>query len=83
MQYIEESVSSVSGRETLSFLYIEKEAVSSVWKRQTLSSAQRRGLPPLLIEERHSLVCVEKTSASSTYRRDPPMLYLEESASST
>ena len=39
-------------------------------ERNTLSSLERRSLPPLYTEERHSLFCTEKESPSSLEKRD-------------
>ena len=52
----------------------QQQALNLIWARAgkegldpdaLLSSVQRRGLPPLYREERHSLLCTEKESASS------------------
>ena len=48
-------------REGVSLLYIEKERHSLLSiEKGSISSLYRRSLTPLYIEERHSLLCIEK-----------------------
>ena len=58
-----ESASSTYRRGTLALLYREGVChLSSIAKRDTLSSVQRRGVPALYVKERHSFFCIEKES---------------------
>ena len=41
----------------------------SIEKRDTLTDSDGKGLPPLCGEERHSLICTEKESASSLNKK--------------
>ena len=61
----EEYASSMWRRETLSPLQRGGVCLIHLQKRDTLSSSNRRSMPPLYREERHSLLIREEEYASS------------------
>jgi hypothetical protein len=61
----EEYASSISRRGTLSPLQRGGVCLLSIKKRDTLSSSEKRSMPPLYREEGHSLLFREEAYASS------------------